>query len=122
MSSAAVDSNGAGTEHEDTIVVKSGDDRAEQQLSLESSPEVDPLAANPSTSIDQGLTSNVMDLESPEPDDSDDQDEKKPIASREEYGRRPSLNSPKPRHQLLGTSEERLLQLPELRPLPVSCH
>lgn len=103
----------------DTIVVKNveGNKYWSQQSSPESSPEVEPLVANLLASV-HGPQNHLQHLESPEPDEPDDEP---PVEQqlKDESTARPVSFRDDDRAPLPGTSEERLLQMPELRPLPV---
>jgi len=103
-----------------TIVVK--DTRTNKHWtrpsSPESSPEVEPLVGNLLASVN-GPQNHLQHLESPEPDDPEDDEVFAEQAVKEDGDAKPVSFRDDDRMPLAGTSEERLLQMPELRPLPV---
>jgi hypothetical protein len=105
-------------QEEDTIVVKNSDNKYwAHQSSPESSPEVEPPVANLLPSAN-GPQNHLQHLESPEPDEPDDEAPTEQQV-KDESAARPVSFRDDDRTPLPGTSEERLLQMPELRPLPV---
>lgn len=88
-----------------------------QQSSPETSPDVEPPVANLLTSAN-GPQNHLQHLESPEPDEPDDEPSAGQQARDGSAAKHVSLRE-EDRPHLPGTSEERLMQMPELRPLPV---
>ena len=86
--------------------------------SPESSPEVEHEVANLLPSAN-GPQNHLQHLESPEPDDPEDDEVSAGQVVREETDAKPVSFRDDDRMPLAGTSEERLLQMPEIRPLPV---
>jgi len=118
MAAAENSGNEGAKEEKDTIVVKSSDSKYwSHQSSPESSPEVEPHVANLLTSVN-GPQNHLQHLESPEPDEPEDLPSAE-LQVKDESSAKPVSFRDDDRTPLPGTSEERLLQMPELRPLPV---
>lgn len=108
---------------EDTIVVKSSGTSNHNHYwtnpsSPESSPEVEPLVTNLLSSANRPQI-QLQNLESPEPEETEDVQPVVDVEVKSEHSTRPLSFKEDDRPAIPGTSEERLMQMPELRALPV---